>query len=92
MTITPYIECPTCHGFGVLSADAHDRARGIGPACTACEGEGLIHTLARPAVDERCPRCHDYLRDCICDECVTCGALVAAGTLSDDEQCEDCED
>ena len=40
-----------------------------------------------------CYRCHDYVRDCICEECRNCGQLVGPGELdSEADLCEECVD
>jgi hypothetical protein len=42
--------------------------------------------------NEKCARCNDYIRDCICEECLSCHELVGAGELDEDGNCEDCAD
>jgi hypothetical protein len=42
--------------------------------------------------NEKCTRCNDYIRDCICEECLSCHELVGAGELNEDGECEECED
>ena len=40
--------------------------------------------------DEKCPACRDYLRDCICEECRSCGQ--PSRPLNTDDMCEVCEE
>ena len=39
--------------------------------------------------DDKCPACRDYLRDCICEECRSCGR---PRSLDTDDMCETCEE